>query len=299
MITGTRTHVTATGSCGSPRILRDSSRTFISSDDQPSSRSDPAHGTTFSATGSGNGPVSSPTARRTSPGWVPSSVPATRDSCRRRVSTPSRPAPLTAWYEETTSSRRPNSACSAPSVTIMDSVVQFGLATMPRGRIRSVCGLTSGTTSGTSGSIRNAPELSTTTTPLAAATGAHCAETSSGTSNMATSTPSRASSLSATTSTSSPRTVSLRPAERGEAIRRISPQTSACWDRIWRMTEPTAPVAPTTASVGLPVRPSRPLPCAADISVRCPRRPRPRRGRSRARRRCARRARPRSRRPCG
>ena len=33
--------------------------------------------------------------------------------------------------------------------------------------------LTSGTTSGTSGSIRNAPELSTTTAPRAAATGAH------------------------------------------------------------------------------------------------------------------------------
>ncbi len=81
MTTGTRTHVTATGSAGRPRILRDSSRTFISSEDQPSSRNDPAHGTTLSATGSGNGPVLSPTARRTSPGLVPRSVPATRASC--------------------------------------------------------------------------------------------------------------------------------------------------------------------------------------------------------------------------
>ncbi len=88
MTTGTRTQVTATGRAGRPRILRDSSRTFISSDDQPSSRSEPAHGTTFSATGSGNGPVLSPTARRTSPGFVPSSVLLpTSDSCSRSVRT--------------------------------------------------------------------------------------------------------------------------------------------------------------------------------------------------------------------
>lgn len=140
----------------------------------------------------------------------------------------------------------------------MERVVQFGLAMIPRGRIRVVCGLTSGTTRGTSGSIRKAPELSTTITPLAAAIGAQCAATSSGTSNIATSTPSRAASLSAATSTSSPRTASLRPAERGEASRRISPQMSACWDRIWSMTRPTAPVAPTTASVGRPRRPGWP-----------------------------------------
>ena len=80
---------------------------------------------------------------------------------------------------------------------------------------------------------------------------------------MATSTPSKASSDRATTSTCSPRTASLRPAERGEAIRRISPQMSACWDRIWSMTVPTAPVAPTTASVG----PYRVWPSAAGASV--------------------------------
>ena len=53
--------------------------------------------------------------------------------------------------------------------------------------------LTSGTTSGTSGSIRNAPELSTAIAPRDTATGAHSALISSGTSNIAMSTPSKAS----------------------------------------------------------------------------------------------------------
>ncbi len=72
----------------------------------------------------------------------------------------------------------------------MDNVVQFGTEMMPFGRTLAASGLISGTTSGTSGSIRNAPDLSITTTPRAAATGAHSADTSSGTSNMARSTPS-------------------------------------------------------------------------------------------------------------
>ena len=51
-------------------------------------------------------------------------------------------------------------------------VVQFGLATMPFGMERSACGLTSATTSGTSGSMRHADELSITIAPAAATTGA-------------------------------------------------------------------------------------------------------------------------------
>src|SRR5262249_47488577 len=121
---------------------------------------------------------------------------------------------------------------------------------MPLGRLATISGLTSGTTSGTSGSIRNAPELSTTTAPRAAAIGAHCAEISSGTSNMATSTPSKTSALSACTSARLPRTLSWRPAERAEATGRISPQTSSLVESRSSMTVPTAPVAPTTASAG-------------------------------------------------
>ena len=77
---------------------------------------------------------------------------------------------------------------------------------IPFGRFRVCAALTSGTTSGTSSSIRNAPLLSTATTPLAAAIGAQTAEISSGTSNMATSTPSNESSVSSSTTTSWPRT---------------------------------------------------------------------------------------------
>ncbi|MEI2641674.1 MAG: hypothetical protein V9G10_04920 [Candidatus Nanopelagicales bacterium] len=53
-------------------------------------------------------------------------------------------------------------------------VVQFGLATMPFGIESSAPGLTSATTSGTSGSIRQAEELSTTVAPAAATFGASC-----------------------------------------------------------------------------------------------------------------------------
>ena len=52
---------------GRPRILRDSLRILSSSEDQPRPCSEPAHGTTLSASGAGNGPRS-PTAPRTSPG---------------------------------------------------------------------------------------------------------------------------------------------------------------------------------------------------------------------------------------
>ena len=88
----------------------------------------------------------------------------------------------------------------------MESVVQFGLAIIPRGRFCVCSAFTSGTTSGTSESIRNAPLLSTATTPLAAAIGAQMAEISSGTSNIATSTPSNAVSVNSSTTTSWPRT---------------------------------------------------------------------------------------------
>src|SRR4051812_25043411 len=148
-------------------------------------------------------------------------------------------------------STKPYSACNAPRATIIDSVVQLGLAMMPLGRNLAAAALTSGTTSGTSGSIRNAAELSTTTAPRVAAIGAHCADTSSGTSNMATSTPSKTSSDRATTSTSSPRRCSRLPADRGEATRRISPHTFARVESRSSITVPTAPVAPTTARVGM------------------------------------------------
>ena len=51
-------------------------------------------------------------------------------------------------------------------------VVQLGLATMPLGMWSRAWALTSGTTSGTSGSMRQADELSMTMAPAAATRGA-------------------------------------------------------------------------------------------------------------------------------
>ncbi len=70
-------------------------------------------------------------------------------------------------------------SCSGLSATTIWIVEQLGLAMIPRCFMMS-CGLTSGTTSGTSGSMRNALELSTTTAPAAAATGLHSRETAAG-----------------------------------------------------------------------------------------------------------------------
>ena len=61
------------------------------------------------------------------------------------------------------------------SATISCIVEQFGLATMPWWP-SSASGLTSATTSGTSGSRRKAEELSTTTAPASAKRGAHSRE---------------------------------------------------------------------------------------------------------------------------
>src|SRR4051812_25311414 len=58
-------------------------------------------------------------------------------------------------------------------------VEQFGLAMIPR-CLATSCGLTSGTTRGTSGSIRKALELSTTTAPARAAIGLYWRETQAG-----------------------------------------------------------------------------------------------------------------------
>ncbi len=79
--TGTRTQVADTFRRGIPRILRVSSRIFSSSEDQPASRSEPAHGTTFSASGAGNGPKSPTTPRRSPARWPTVRLPATLSSC--------------------------------------------------------------------------------------------------------------------------------------------------------------------------------------------------------------------------
>ena len=63
-------------------------------------------------------------------------------------------------------------SCSGFSATTSCAVEQFGLAMMRfLAKPSSACAFTSGTTSGTSGSIRQCEELSITTAPVAAMRG--------------------------------------------------------------------------------------------------------------------------------
>src|SRR3954470_20971355 len=87
-------------------------------------------------------------------------------------STPATPEPETAWYVDAISRTSPASSCSGLSTGIAAIVVQFGFAMMPLRASSIASGLTSATTNGTSGSIRNADELSITVTPAAANRGA-------------------------------------------------------------------------------------------------------------------------------
>ena len=77
----------------------------------------------------------------------------------------------------TTTRRTRARSCSGLSAITIWMVEQFGLATMLRLHDRSARALTSGTTSGTSGSMRKCDVLSITTQPALAARGAWTAET--------------------------------------------------------------------------------------------------------------------------
>src|SRR5271166_3534619 len=72
-------------------------------------------------------------------------------------------------------------------------VEQLGLATIPRGILRSASALTSGTTSGTSGSMRQALELSMTMAPARAAIGLQSRLTDAGVEDRTMSMPANAS----------------------------------------------------------------------------------------------------------
>ena len=66
--------------------------------------------------------------------------------------------------------RKPAATCKGFNTGIAAMVVQLGFATIPLGIVSNAWGLTSGTTSGTSGSMRHADELSMTIAPAAAST---------------------------------------------------------------------------------------------------------------------------------
>src|SRR4051794_34720807 len=94
---------------------------------------------------------------------------------------------------------------------------QFGLATIPFGMQASSWALTSGTTSGTSGSIRHADELSTTMAPALAAIGLNSRLTDAGVLDRTISTPANASGRIGSTLYCWPRNVTDLPALRSEA----------------------------------------------------------------------------------
>src|SRR5271163_529495 len=100
-------------------------------------------------------------------------------------------------------------------------VVQLGLATMPLGMERNSPALASGTTRGTSGSMRQADELSITVAPAATSRGASSRETEAGAEQSARSMPER-SAVSASSTTTSPSAQGrVVPADRAEARYRM------------------------------------------------------------------------------
>ena len=84
---------------------------------------------------------------------------------------------------------RPAASASGLTTGMPTMVVQFGLATMPFGIRSRAWGLTSDTTSGTSGSMRHADELSMTVAPAAATRGASSRDAVAPAENSAMSSP--------------------------------------------------------------------------------------------------------------
>ena len=127
-------------------------------------------------------------------------------------------------------------------------VVQLGLATIPFPIEPRAAALTSGTTKGTSGSIRQAEELSMTMAPPATNLGANSLEAAAPPEKRAMSTPATSAVAASSTTTSSPRKAIRRPAEREVAKSLRSSTGNSRSSRIARITVPTWPVAPRTAT---------------------------------------------------
>src|SRR5713226_5386961 len=96
-------------------------------------------------------------------------------------------------------------------------VEQLGLATIPLGIRASASAFTSGTTSGTSGSMRQALELSTTIAPALAAMGLYSRLIVAGVLDRTISTPANASGRSSSTGCFLPAKSMVLPALREEA----------------------------------------------------------------------------------
>src|SRR3954463_15862340 len=125
---------------------------------------------------------------------------------------------------------------------------QFGLATIPFLMWCSWSAFTSGTTSGQSGSIRQADELSTTTAPARAAIGLNSLLTELGVLDRTSCTPANASGRSSSTGYGLPANSTVLPALFSEArnLMVFTGKRRSATPR--RIKSPTAPVAPTTAT---------------------------------------------------
>ncbi len=150
-----------------------------------------------------------------------------------------RPAPDTAWYVLAMSRTSPASSWSGFSTGIAAIVVQLGLAMMPFGALWISSGLTSLTTSGTSGSIRHAEELSMTMTPAAAKRGASSRDDAAPDENRAMSSPVGSASEASSTVMSRPFHGNVVPAERADAKYRISSTGNPRSASSRRITPPT------------------------------------------------------------
>ena len=110
--------------------------------------------------------------------------------------------------------------------------------------------LISGITSGTSGSIRNAEELSTTTAPDFTAIGANFFEMLPPAENSAMSTPWKECGVSSSITIRSPRKSMVLPAERALASALSLPTRKLRLSMVAMNSAPTAPVTPTMATTG-------------------------------------------------
>ncbi|MFT3772112.1 MAG: hypothetical protein QM820_42445 [Minicystis sp.] len=145
-------------------------------------------------------------------------------------------------------------SCSGLSATTIWMVEQLGLAMMPLGRCSAASMFTSGTTSGTSGSMRQALELSITTAPRAAAAGPSSREADAPALKRAMSMPLKASGSARCTSISPPRKGSFCPADRAEASATTRFAGKCLASSVRSISRPTTPVAPTTATTFVMVR---------------------------------------------
>jgi hypothetical protein len=171
-------------------------------------------------------------------------------TCAVSSSDPATPAPEAAWYVDANRRVRPQASCSGFSTGMAAIVVQFGLAMMPFGMFASACAFTSGTTSGTSGSFRQAEELSITSAPASANFGAYWREVFPPAEKKTMSSPDTSAVATSSTTISVSRYGTFLPAERAEAKRRSEASGKSRSANSSRIRLPTRPVAPTTPTWG-------------------------------------------------